>query len=176
LTNLDAYLEAMDAKRASSVSLELTRVRENGKVECRQKLKEAHALIKTSLESELCALGEKRDELLNHLAKMGHDLATQEKKLNALRGSELQTLRNRIENENTLAELSALQSSLAQKQDSESEIQEKQEVSVMREFNVCDICSHKRNLSSLEYEKKMMSNVKVQLNMLEKFIKGGKNI
>lgn len=126
----------MEKERASRVSLELSRMRENGKLECRQKLKEAYELIKSSLESESRTLGNKRDEIMTQLAEMRGQLVVQEKQLQALRDNEFQVLHNRIENENTLAELSALQSSLAKEQASESEIIETQEVSIMQESSM----------------------------------------
>lgn len=163
----------MEKERGSRVSLELSRVRENSKLECRQKLKEAYELIKSSLESESRALDENRDELLGRVAKMRSQLVAQEKRLQVLRDSELQALHNRIENENALGELSALQSSLSQEQATESEVVETQEVSVMKEFNAADENNSTANRikNNLELEREMISNVRIQIKVWEKAIK-----
>jgi chromosome segregation ATPase len=166
LTSLDEYLEATDTGRECRISLELARMRESGKLECRQKLKEAYTYVKELLESEMREPNEKRDELQSRLTDMRRELAMHEKRIEELRGNKFLALRSRSENENALAELNALQSSLAQSQAGESEVQEKQEVSVMREFSVSDSYNDKSSLSSLEMEKEMMSNIKVKANTL----------
>ncbi len=114
------------------ISLELSRVRVNGKSERRERLKEAFVLLKAALENEAHILQEKRLELLARLDETRREVAEHEKSLDELRPKELESLRSRFKNEKSLNELSALQNSLTQEKTNESEMQEKQEVSVMR--------------------------------------------
>lgn len=118
--------------------VEIRKIRENGKIQVQQKLKQFFMSLKTELEKERNELADKKLSLQKTISAKQQEKENKTKELAALRNQELESVMNKVKGERELAELNELQKRMKNELAEKNQMEQTEEVMVMNEFKAED--------------------------------------
>lgn len=138
LNSIDSYLNTVDEQLQARFKVELTKIKESGKCEIQQKLKQFYLSLKGELEKELSVIGDKKMIIENSIASKTREKEAKKAELEQLTSHELESIMNKVKNQQKLAELNELQRKMKDEFGQKNKMEQTQEVMVINEFKQND--------------------------------------
>ncbi len=136
LDNVDAYMQKMEEQSSVKLQVEFAKIKENGKLEVQQKLKQSFQILKEEVDKETKNLKEEQQSLENEINEKINEKSRKQNEIDNLRNQELNSVKNRVDNEKEIANLEAMQKRLSEDRENETKSQTTEEVIVMKEFKI----------------------------------------